>query len=187
MPSNRRGQPQAEKRAELINAARELFIQDGYDVTPMNRIAKQAGVTPNTIYWYFKDKDELLLAVLDNLLAEQLSHYHTLLNSPLADQLYWLVEQLQRVNQLVATVHTRTALSPAVNQWHEGFHSLLEQLMGAQLSAQLPAEQRKAQISIVTFTIEGLISHQVDPATTRAICETLVASQELIATHAREK
>ena len=67
MPRNRRTQPEAEKRAELISTARALFLSDGYDATPMNRIAREAGVTPNTIYWYFRDKEQLLLAVLDEL------------------------------------------------------------------------------------------------------------------------
>ena len=43
---------------EIIAAARTLFIETGYEDTSISRLAAAAGVAPNTIYWYFKDKDE---------------------------------------------------------------------------------------------------------------------------------
>lgn len=175
MPSNRRTQPQAEKRAELLSAARELFVAEGYDATPMNRIARQAGVTPNTIYWYFKDKDQLLLAVLDELLQEDLAAYVQVAQAPLADQMIWLVERLRQVSRLVVTVHSRVRISADIDQWHTQFHSLLERLFAAQLPVPLPDDTRDAEIRIITFTLEGLISHEVDPVATRQTCEALVA------------
>jgi AcrR family transcriptional regulator len=175
MPSNRRTQPQAEKRAELISAARELFLSEGYDATPMNQIARQAGVTPNTIYWYFKDKDQLLLAVLDELLQEYLAAYAEVAQAPLADQMVWLVERLRQISGLVATVHSRIQISADIDQWHNRLHALLEQLLVAQLPAPQPSKARDAEIRIITFTLEGMISHEVDAVATRQTCEALVA------------
>jgi AcrR family transcriptional regulator len=175
MPSNRRAQPQAEKRAELISAARDLFVQDGYDPTPMNRIAQKAGVTPNTIYWYFKDKDELLLAVLDALLQEDMAAYDPVSQWPLADQMVWLVGRLRQTSTLMATVHSRIRVSPALNEWHDRFHALVEALLLAQLPGPLPPASRDAEIRIICFAIEGLVSHQIDPVTTRQTCEALAA------------
>lgn len=173
MPSNRRTQPTAEKRAELIHAARTLFVQAGFDATPMNRIARQAGVTPNTIYWYFKDKDELLLAVLDQLLHEYLADYLRVAQAPLAEQLFWLVERLRPVSSLMATVHARIRLSPALDDWHDRLHMLMEQILLAQLPVPLPEAGRAAEISIVSYTIEGLVSHPIDAGLSRQTCEAL--------------
>ena len=53
MPTNRLDQPKAEKRSELVQAACRLFLQDGFDRTSMSRIASEAGVTPNTIYYKY--------------------------------------------------------------------------------------------------------------------------------------
>ena len=58
MAQTKRGQDRAEKRDEIIAAARTLFIETGYEDTSISRLAAAAGVAPNTIYWYFKDKDE---------------------------------------------------------------------------------------------------------------------------------
>ena len=59
MPRNRRPQDREEKRAEIVTAAAGLFTEAGYDATSMAKVAASAGVTTNTIYWYFKDKDAL--------------------------------------------------------------------------------------------------------------------------------
>lgn len=88
MPTNRLDQPKAEKRSELVQAACRLFLQDGFDRTSMSRIASEAGVTPNTIYWYFKDKDDLLLAVNDQFVQEYMKVYLAdMVDKPLSEQL----------------------------------------------------------------------------------------------------
>ena len=61
MARNKRPQAADEKRAEIVAAARRLFIDAGYSATSMSRLAKEAGVAPNTIYWYFGDKDDVLI------------------------------------------------------------------------------------------------------------------------------
>ena len=70
MPRNRRPQDREEKRGEIVAAATRLFVEEGYDSTTVARIGREAGVTSNTVYWYFKDKDEVLVAVLDALFAQ---------------------------------------------------------------------------------------------------------------------
>ena len=75
MPANRRQQDREEKRAELLAAARRLFIENGYEATSMAALAKAAGVAGNTIYWYFADKDDVLIAVLDAVLSDALAEY----------------------------------------------------------------------------------------------------------------
>lgn len=180
MPINKRAQPEAEKRAEIIDAACELFVQDGYDSTPVNRIAKHAGVTPNTIYWYFKDKDDLLVAVLDRLMRDALADYSTTFASPLAHQLLWLVERLRKVRGLVATVHGRIRVSPVIEQWHSGFHALIEETLFARLPTPISLELRHVETLIVSFAIEGMISHDTEPRAIKRICEALAQRLEAI-------
>jgi len=65
MARNKRVQDREQKQQEIINAAYLLFLAEGYDETSMSRIAVEAQVAPNTIYWYFKNKDELLVNILN--------------------------------------------------------------------------------------------------------------------------
>jgi AcrR family transcriptional regulator len=47
-------------RQEILDAASELFVHDGYENVSMRRIAEKIEYSPTTIYLYFKDKTELL-------------------------------------------------------------------------------------------------------------------------------
>ena len=52
------------KRDHLVDTALDLFNQDGFHATGVDKILKQAGVARMTLYNHFKSKDELILAVL---------------------------------------------------------------------------------------------------------------------------
>ncbi|MBV1909736.1 MAG: TetR/AcrR family transcriptional regulator [Kangiellaceae bacterium] len=53
-------QQKDEIRECIINIARELFVNEGYENTSMRRIAAQAGFAPTKIYYYFENKKEIL-------------------------------------------------------------------------------------------------------------------------------
>lgn len=61
-----------EFRREILDAARELFINQGYEKFTMRRLAEKIGYSPTTIYIYFKGKDDLLFAICEEV-AEHLS------------------------------------------------------------------------------------------------------------------
>jgi len=50
----------------VLHAARTLFVEQGYQHTSMAHIAKAAGLTKGAIYFYFNDKADLLLTLLDD-------------------------------------------------------------------------------------------------------------------------
>ena len=50
-------------RTSVIAAATELFQEESYDAVSMRKIAKKVGYSVGTLYLYYKDKDELFLAV----------------------------------------------------------------------------------------------------------------------------
>jgi len=59
----RREREKLETREKILDAARELFIAEGYDGVSMRKIANRIEYTPTTIYDYFQDKDELFLEI----------------------------------------------------------------------------------------------------------------------------
>lgn len=56
-------------RQEILDAASELFVKDGYENVSMRRIADKIEYSPTTIYLYFKDKAELLEQVCQETFA----------------------------------------------------------------------------------------------------------------------
>jgi AcrR family transcriptional regulator len=65
-----------EFRREILDAARELFINEGYEKFSMRRLAEKIGYSPTTIYVYFKGKDDLLFAICE----EFAEHFFNTLN-----------------------------------------------------------------------------------------------------------
>jgi AcrR family transcriptional regulator len=66
-PDSRRRQPKGDKRdrtrAKLLEAARSLIREKGYEHTTLDAIAERAGMTTGAIYGNFKNREELLLAL----------------------------------------------------------------------------------------------------------------------------
>jgi len=58
MPSN--------ARQQIVETASRLFYQQGYNLTGINEIIKEAGVAKATLYHHFASKEDLCLAYLDH-------------------------------------------------------------------------------------------------------------------------
>lgn len=61
----KKGPKQASTRDRLVGTARELFLVKGYEATGIAEILREAGVNSGSLYYFFKTKEDLLLAVLD--------------------------------------------------------------------------------------------------------------------------
>jgi AcrR family transcriptional regulator len=59
----RREREREEVRQKILDAARELFVSEGYDKVTMRRIAEAIEYSPTAIYLHFEDKDDLVLAL----------------------------------------------------------------------------------------------------------------------------
>jgi AcrR family transcriptional regulator len=59
-------------RAALIELAAELFAEQGYVQTSIRDIARRGGVTSGAIYGHFRNKADLLVAAINDRIAEEL-------------------------------------------------------------------------------------------------------------------
>ena len=50
-------------RLRILDAAKELFLKDGYDATSIRKIAEKIEFSPTTIYLYYKDKADIMYAL----------------------------------------------------------------------------------------------------------------------------
>jgi AcrR family transcriptional regulator len=57
--------PRPERRAQLLDAAQEVFVAAGYHAAAMDDIAERAGVSKPVLYQHFPSKLELYVALLD--------------------------------------------------------------------------------------------------------------------------
>ncbi|WP_433244934.1 TetR/AcrR family transcriptional regulator [Streptosporangium sp. CA-135522] len=57
--------PRMARRRQLLSAAQEVFVENGYHAAAMDDIAERAGVSKPVLYQHFPGKQELYLALLD--------------------------------------------------------------------------------------------------------------------------
>ncbi len=73
-------------RRLILDAARELFVAQGYENVSMRKIAEQIEYSPTTIYLYFKDKSQLLQEICETSfekLADEIRKSQELGGTPL--------------------------------------------------------------------------------------------------------
>jgi AcrR family transcriptional regulator len=66
----RREEEKERRRAEMVDAAEDLYAKLGWDAVTMDRVAKSARLSRALIYVYFRDKNDLLHVITERALAE---------------------------------------------------------------------------------------------------------------------
>ena len=66
----RRARQRENIREEILDAARSLFVKEGYEHVSMRKIADKIEYAPGTLYLYFHDKAEILYHICDETFAK---------------------------------------------------------------------------------------------------------------------
>ena len=98
MPRMTRAESQAQTRTQLVKTARQLFFEDGYHPTSLEKVADAAGFSKGAVYSNFRNKDELCIAVLDEVRGERLAEILEIMATPdEASRIEWLQVWAERV------------------------------------------------------------------------------------------
>ena len=73
---------EAERRAQILRAARSLFVENGYLATRMEDVAKRAHLSKGAVYFYFESKRALFDALIEEEHATTLSFLEAAANDP---------------------------------------------------------------------------------------------------------
>jgi len=64
---------QTAKRRRILDAAVRVFARKGYFGARVSEIARRAGVADGTVYLYFRDKEDVLASVFEDVMAEHVA------------------------------------------------------------------------------------------------------------------
>lgn len=67
------------KREQIVDGAKRVFMQKGFDAASMNDITREAGVSKGTIYVYFANKEDLFIEMVERERAAFLAALRTVL------------------------------------------------------------------------------------------------------------
>ncbi|MGE5224173.1 MAG: TetR/AcrR family transcriptional regulator [Omnitrophica WOR_2 bacterium] len=87
-----------ERKSQIVGAAVEVFTEKGFDEARMDDIAEKTGLSKGTLYLYFKNKDDLIMAILDRIFQQEFSKLERLNRGDLS-----AVEAVRDFTQLMAS------------------------------------------------------------------------------------
>src|SRR5512133_3077202 len=100
------GDPISSKRRQILDGARQVFAEQGYERATVDQIAARAGVSKATVYNHFQDKKALFVAAVVETCDDFRAGFEPGLRAPVGD-----VEQvLQAIGEQMMSV----SLSPTV-------------------------------------------------------------------------
>ncbi len=119
------GSPRGDaRRRAILDAARELFLEHGFDGVAMSEVVNRSGGSLATVYQQFGSKEGLFAAILEELSADIVAPFldESLESRPLEETLSWIGESfLERILRPDAIAWHRTCLtegakSPALRE-----------------------------------------------------------------------
>lgn len=65
----------------ILNAAIKVFSQKGFEATHMEDIARTCSLSVGGVYWYYKSKEEIIIAIMERLIDRDMKELRALLNA----------------------------------------------------------------------------------------------------------
>lgn len=120
------------RREEILKVARNLFLTKDYDKTTMVDIMDALEIAKGTIYHYFRSKEALFEAVIENIVEENIKHLRTLVKNTSKNA-------LEKIQLLVKAENISKENEKIIEQLHKPANDVLHsRLLAATLMKQAP-------------------------------------------------
>ena len=187
MPAARRvGRETSETRARLLDIVEQIMVEDGYAAVSSRRIAKDAGVTPALVHYYFGTLDDLFIAALRRRGDEQRERQERVLSSPQPLRALWSFLNDQSgtglLMEFMALANHRKAIRSELARYADEFRSIqLDALEGHLETLGLDAHELSPSMVLVTMAalsrtlvMEDSLGMEVGMRETRDAIEALL-------------
>ncbi|MFE9460896.1 TetR family transcriptional regulator [Streptomyces californicus] len=143
----RRRQARGEARiAQLLRAAADVFCANGYTASSTNAIAREAGVSPGTLYQFFPNKEAIAVELGDRLLARWRDTYgaafdQSQVEQPLDSMLDAVLDPLIAFNcenPAFAVLMHGSEIPGRITEEHDTLHATMLTRVEAVLAGYLP-------------------------------------------------
>jgi AcrR family transcriptional regulator len=165
------------RREQIIEAATRVFAEKGFRRATTREVAREAGISEGTIYNYFEDKDDLLMAILHRLneterRAEDFEEgtatdFREFLEEYLRRRmsLIWENQEVFRVvlsemlvNAELRDLYLRRVIEPTMRMAEENFRSRMEQ--GEVRRTDAPLAMRSVAGAVLGLLVLGLLGDE---------------------------
>ncbi|MGW1677798.1 TetR/AcrR family transcriptional regulator [Saccharopolyspora sp. NPDC002376] len=151
-------------RERILESAGELFAEHGFEATPTSRIAERAEVPKGLIHYYFRRKQDLLTALVDQLPDDPVVSDRVAVRGDVAGSLRRLVRELDaRLEASPLLSHllwreadTHVAVREALQQ---RFRHVVEQIRGV-IELALPPGPASCDIDTAALLLARVVNHR---------------------------
>jgi len=152
-----------ERKEQIIQAAIRVFSRKGIEAARMEEIAAEARMSIGGVYWYFKSKDDVVLAILDWLLEEDRRLMETMtqgrgtvkerLLTYTDDYLEGVVQYQPVLDELYSQASHNPEINRRIQEDYSAFRSALMRLIEQGLER---GELKPVNVSVLALTIMAL-------------------------------
>jgi AcrR family transcriptional regulator len=89
----------SERRAQILQAAAAVYARQGIDGARMDDIVAEAGLSKGTLYWYFESKDDITVALVEEMISSEFDHLRQLIDAEGT-----VIERLERFFDMHASI-----------------------------------------------------------------------------------
>lgn len=149
----------------MIDAGRLVLVRDGYANFSTNRVADAAGISPGSLYQYFRDKDDLLTVILDQYWDEAARRVEASLADRISDPPDRMVRNvvnalLEALEQDAPLLHVAMEAIPQdrLHTRHQALRRRVQDLASTYLNLMLRSSGREASTRawVIVVSMEGL-------------------------------
>ena len=160
-----------ERRAQIIEAAMKVVAEKGFAKTRMDDVASESGLSKGLIYWYFKSKEDILIAIARLLFGGEIRKMGNLkvegqtARACLEDFLDEFIADLRNLEKITPVVYEFYALAfrnatvrSVMREFLHGFVSGIEPVIQAGMDSGEFAAGDAGQMALtVGATMEGTL------------------------------
>ncbi len=157
-PVRRRiGASDSKTRAQLLDAAEHLLLEDGYASVTSRRVGARAGLKPQLVHYYFRSMDELFTEVFRRRADENLARFERAVEADGSLRSLWQLNLDPRGAafniEFVALAKHRKAIRAEIARYAERFRTSQMHALALALAADgVDANQMKPVVALVLMT-----------------------------------
>jgi AcrR family transcriptional regulator len=188
--SRRMGASDSKTRAQLVDAAEALLLEEGYAAVTSRRVAAKAGLKPQLVHYYFRTMDDLYLEVLRRQADHNLAQFEQAIAADGSLRNLWRLNADPRgaafTVEFVALANHRKAIRAEIARYAERFRAAQIDAITAALAVQgIPDAQLPPIVALLLMTglsqvlaLEDALGVTAGHETTIAFVERTLADLE---------
>ncbi|MHB8465976.1 MAG: TetR/AcrR family transcriptional regulator [Acidimicrobiales bacterium] len=155
--ARRIGAGDSKTRAQLVDAAERLLLEEGYAAVTSRRVAAKAGLKPQLVHYYFRAMDDLFLEVFRRNAEDNLARFERAIAADGSLRNLWRLNADPRgaafMMEFVALANHRKAIRAEIARYAERFRAAqVEAVTAALADHDIPNDQLPPIVALLTMT-----------------------------------